>query len=95
MSWPGFSYEEREWSRLAVLASVVDGAEGVWFVTVNAIVFIGIASITMFALIFVGFQMLGPQFEPLSPLTVELLLAAAIQNRARSFRSRAGESGLA
>jgi hypothetical protein len=77
-SWPGFSYTEREWSRLEVLAGCVDGAEGVRFVTLNAVVFIVIAAAAMFGFMFAVLQLIDPEIAPLSPLTLEFLLAAVM-----------------
>ena len=48
MSWPGFSYTEPEWVRLAALSQAVSRFANAKFKVVNAAVFIAIAAAAMF-----------------------------------------------
>jgi hypothetical protein len=47
MSWPGFSYTDAEWARLAPLAEAVAPFDAGRFKVVNAIVFIALAAVAM------------------------------------------------
>ena len=50
MSWPGFSYADAEWARMAELAATVDDARYGLFKLVNALLFIALAAAGIFGL---------------------------------------------
>ena len=76
MDWPGFSYEEAEWTRMRVLASAVSDAAYGTYILVNAVLFILVAAIGIAAIFLPLATLLFPIPAETSALKFTLLLAA-------------------
>jgi hypothetical protein len=74
MSWPGFSYNETEWARMAPLAEAVAPFDAGRFKVLNAIVFIALASAVMVG----GFLPLATVLFPVAAETPALPFVALL-----------------
>jgi hypothetical protein len=79
MQWPGFSYTEPEWARMAELAGAVSDGAFEKFKIVNAVVFIALAAIGIVAVFMPLAILLFPRpAETPAPAFVLLLAAVAL-----------------
>jgi hypothetical protein len=77
MQWPGFSYTETEWARMADLAGTVSDGTFENFKVVNAVIFIALAAVGI-ALIFMPLASLLFPHPAETPAPYFVLLLAAI-----------------
>ncbi|WP_095202118.1 hypothetical protein [Mesorhizobium carmichaelinearum] len=76
MEWPGFSYSDAEWARMRTLSEPIGAWTYQLFTIVNAVIFIAIAAIGMFAVFLPLATLLFPVPAETSALKFSLLLAA-------------------
>src|SRR5262249_52293761 len=76
MSWPGFSYTDAEWARMATLADTIGPLRYRVFTWVNAAIFIAIAAAGIGAVFYPLASALFPVPAETKPLPFVLLLAA-------------------
>src|ERR1700724_2698736 len=76
MSWPGFSYTDAEWKRMAALAEMGEPGITLRFKMVNAIVFIALAAVLIVGGFLPLLTALYPNPADTRPLPFALLLAA-------------------
>lgn len=76
MQWPGFSYTETEWARMAVLAGAVSDGAFAKFKVVNAVVFIALAALGIVGVFMPLASLMFPQPAQTPAPSFVLLLAA-------------------
>ncbi len=76
MSWPGFSYTDAEWARMAELDQAVDGAATFRFQLINAVLFIVLAGLVIAGGFMPLMTLLYPNPADTKVLPFALVLAA-------------------